>query len=420
MDEAVAAARGQLAFVLDDEPRVGALICKILRAAGIAARQFENPIAFLTEMRIASPTIIVLDLALGNSDAVDVIRRLEILKFKGRVLLISGRHGDSLLEVEKIGRAHGLHMLPSLQKPFRLEDIAARLQAIAELQIPEPEAPPAIEQRGVRVPVSLDQALRENLLEMWYQPKIDLRAMTICGAEAVIRARHQTHGLISPIDLLPPAGNALYKPLSEFVLRRTMRDWSMIAQDGHVIKLAVNIPASILNVPGFVDLVRGVIPAHPDFPGLLVEVTEDEIVRDPQWVFEIATQLKLCNAWLSIDDFGTAYASLSRIKDIPCVELKLDRSFISECSSDKLKYALCQTAVDLAHRVGASLCAEGVETEDDLRCLMDLDFDTAQGYLFAKPMPVREFLDFLHARKRVEEWQVRYARSNVRHLRTSA
>jgi predicted signal transduction protein with EAL and GGDEF domain len=87
-----------------------------------------------------------------------------------------------------------------------------------------------------------------------------------------------------------------------------------------------------------------------------------------------------------VDDFGTAYASLSRLTDLPFVELKLDRSFVSNCASDKLKYALCQTVVDLAHRFQASLCAEGVETADDLRCVTKLGFDSAQGYFLAKPM----------------------------------
>jgi EAL domain-containing protein (putative c-di-GMP-specific phosphodiesterase class I)/CheY-like chemotaxis protein len=421
--ESVTATRGQLALVLDDEPRVSALICKILRAAGIAARQFEDPLPFLAELRTSNPTLVVLDLALGSSDAVDVIRQLEVLKFAGKVLLVSGRHGDSLLEVEKIGRARGLRMLPSLQKPFRIDELAIRLKAIAELQLPDsaPATVPATSSERIPLPRGyLEEALHENRLEMWYQPKVDLKSMTVCGAEALIRGRNQNRGVIQPIDLLPPSGDPLYQPLSLFVMRRTMQDWAKFAERGHPLKLSVNIPASILNAPGFVDLVRSMIPFETDFPGLLIELTEDEIIRDPQWVNEVATQLKLRNVWLSIDDFGTAYASLSRIKDLPFVELKLDRSFVSECASNQLKGALCQTVVDLAHRLGASLCAEGVETEDDLRCLLDWGFDTAQGYLFAKPMPANEFLEFMRAKQDDTEWKTRFAGSNVTRLRTSA
>jgi EAL domain-containing protein (putative c-di-GMP-specific phosphodiesterase class I) len=90
---------------------------------------------------------------------------------------------------------------------------------------------------------------------------------------------------------------------------------------------------------------------------------------------------------LSIDDFGSGYASLSRLNDLPFAEVKIDRSFVSGCATNALKHSLCQTVVDLAHRFGATACAEGVEQIEDLRALMAMKCDTAQGYLFAKPMP---------------------------------
>jgi EAL domain-containing protein (putative c-di-GMP-specific phosphodiesterase class I) len=330
---------------------------------------------------------VVLDLALGNTDAVEVIRQLEVRKFTGKVLLVSGRDERTLSEIEQIGRTHALSMLPSLRKPFRISDIKERLLASPKLQVSKAEGenePPAA--RPDRSPVKLEEALRKNWLEVWYQPKVDLRSLTVCGAEALIRARHPDHGVIEPGELLPPAGDPLYKPLSFFVVRRAMADWAVFADKGFPLKLSINVPASILNAPGFVDLARRMIPRSRSFPGVIIEVTEDEFIRDPEWMREVATQLKLYNAWISIDDFGKAYASLSRLTDLPFIELKLDRSFVSNCGADKLKYALCQTVVDLAGRFGASLCAEGVETADDLRCVTKLGFDTAQGYFLARPM----------------------------------
>ena len=97
--------------------------------------------------------------------------------------------------------------------------------------------------------------------------------------------------------------------------------------------------------------------------------------------------LRLYNVSLSIDDFGSAYASLARLRDLPFVEIKLDRGFVESCTDNPLNRGVCATVIDLAHRFQASLCAEGVETEEDLHCLMAMGCDTAQGYLFAKPMP---------------------------------
>jgi EAL domain-containing protein (putative c-di-GMP-specific phosphodiesterase class I)/CheY-like chemotaxis protein len=396
MSEPVEQTLPKAALVLDDEAQIGTMVCKVLSLIGIAAQHFTDPIAFLIEIKRSQPQLVILDLALGQSDAVDVIRKLDVLKFPGMVLLISGRDEATLAEIERIGRSHGLWMAPSLRKPFRSAELKARLQSVTRpeksnpenLKAPEPEAPQTSQ-------IDLGEALKQRWLEVWYQPKIDLRSLAVSGAEALVRARHPDRGVIQPVDLLPPAGDPLYRPLSVFVAQRTMVDWGTLASAGYPLKLAINMPASVLNAPGFVDVVRKLVPATREFPGLIVEVTEDEIIRDPDWIHEVAMQLRLCNVSLSIDDFGSAYASLSRLKDMPFREIKLDRTFVSNCSGDPLKRALCQTVVDLAHRFGASACGEGVETAEDLHCLAELGFDTAQGFFFAKPMPLERLLGYL-------------------------
>jgi EAL domain-containing protein (putative c-di-GMP-specific phosphodiesterase class I) len=164
------------------------------------------------------------------------------------------------------------------------------------------------------------------------------------------------------------------------------------------LKLAVNMPASVILASDFVNLVRQHLPAAADFPGLIIEVTEDEVIREPELIREIATQLKLYKVWISIDDFGSGYASLSRLKDLPFVEVKIDRSFVDSCASNQLKHGLCQTIVDLAHRFGASVCAEGVESAQDLRSLVNMGCNAAQGFLFAKPMPADQLAALMLSR----------------------
>jgi diguanylate cyclase (GGDEF)-like protein len=383
------------AYVLDDEPQIGALVCKVLEACGIMPRQFTSPSPFLAELDVSPPDLIVLDLSLGQSDAVEIMRHLEGRKFAGKVLLISGRDEATLNDTTEIGRRHGLTMLPPLRKPFRPRDLKERLAAQAGTQgeprsESESKAPKA-------VLVQLAEALRGNWLELWYQPKVDLKSLTVNGAEALVRARHPTLGLISPANLLPPAGDPGYEPLTEFVIAQAIADWCRFADRGLLLKLSVNVPVSVLHAPDFIARVRSLLPADASFPGLTIEVTEDEIIRDPEWARELATQLKLYNVGISIDDFGSAYASLSRLNDLPFMEVKIDRSFVSGCASNKLKHSLCRTVVDLAHRFGATACAEGVETPPDLRALIETHCDAAQGYLFAKPMPPDELIPLLLA-----------------------
>jgi EAL domain-containing protein (putative c-di-GMP-specific phosphodiesterase class I) len=389
--------RRPLAFVLDDDKAVATVVSKQLAMLGMEAWEFNEPGRFFVSLRVARPKLVVLDLGLGRSDAVEVLQQLDEFKFHGKILLISGRDQQTLDEIEKVGRQRGLQMLPSLQKPFRAIDLKRRCEQELELvSVPAPSKPAPVRPKPS---IDLAEAIREGWLELWYQPKINLKSLTVGGAEALIRANHPSHGLVSPIDLLPPAGDPLYLPLTSFVLRRAMEDWRLFAGQGYPLKIAINAPASVIGAPGFVEEVRRAIPHEQAFPGLLVEMTEDEVIANPRGIGEVMARLRIHNTTISIDDFGTAHASLSRVKDLPFSEIKLDRSFVSGCASDSVKYGLCQTVVDLAHRFQATACAEGIETIDDLKCLLTLGFDTGQGFLFGKPQPLADFVKSLSSQK---------------------
>ena len=380
------------AYVLDDEQQIGAVVSQILTAAGFIARQFQSVVPFLAETNKNPPKLVVLDLALGETDAVEVMRQLEVIKFRGNLLLISGRDESILQKFKDIGKSRGLAMLPPLQKPFRAADLKRSLQAEAETS-PAPEAQETASH--AKAPVDLGEALRNRWLELWYQPKIDLKSLKVCGAEALLRASHPEKGILSPAQLLPPPADPMHQPVTAFVLQQALYDWRYLAEQGLFLRLAVNVPLSVLQLSDFIPAVREALPTDSAFPGLIFEVTEDEASRDSQLMREIAAQLKLYNIWLSIDDFGAGYSSLSRLRDLPCAEIKLDRSFVSGCSLDGGKQSLCSAAIELAHGFGATVCAEGVENVDELRTLIDMRCDTAQGFLFARPMPLRTLISAL-------------------------
>ena len=175
-------------------------------------------------------------------------------------------------------------------------------------------------------------------------------------------------------------------------------DWQYFVNQRLLLKLSVNIPLSVLCAPYLIHKIRKWLPTDPRFPGLIVEITEDEVTREPILVHEIAAQLKLVNVGLSIDDFGAGYSSLSRLRELPCEELNLDRSFVDGCALDGAKQSLCKATIELAHGFGLSVCAEGVENVSDLQTLIGLRCDVAQSYLFAKPMPSDAFVKFLFGR----------------------
>jgi EAL domain-containing protein (putative c-di-GMP-specific phosphodiesterase class I)/ActR/RegA family two-component response regulator len=393
---------GRLAFILDDEPQVRAIVGKILASIGFEPRQFAVPAALFADLKNDSPELIVLDLALGQSDAVEVIRHLETFRYPGKVLLISGRDQATLGEIQRIGEHRGLTMLTPIQKPFRGADIRNSLEAAAQPAQSIRAAEPSDAQQAKIDPA---EALRNSWLRLWYQAKIDLKSMTVCGAEALLRARHPELGMISPANFLPASGSAIYQPLTKFVVMQAMADWANFAAQGQPLKLAINVPLATLQLPAFVDLIRSALPKKPDFPGLIVEVSEGDVLLDPGGIREIATQLQLYNVGISIDDFGGAHSSLSRLRELPWVELKLDRSYVSGCATDAAKQSVCAAAVKLAQGFGLQICAMGVENVEDLRTLRELGCHSVQGFLFAKPMDSVSFIRMLRGRAAAQSGQ---------------
>jgi EAL domain-containing protein (putative c-di-GMP-specific phosphodiesterase class I) len=377
------------AFVVDDEAQVRAFVAKALIAAGYIPHEFSRVAEVESALTLYRPDVIVLDLTLGQSDAIEMMRSLAASHYRGRTLLVSGHDESTLEEVRRIGQRHGLTMLPPLKKPFRVAELKERLTlpvAEAEANAPKPD---------------LANAIQNNWLELWYQPKIELKSMTVCGAEALVRIRHPERGVIDPGSFLPPPGDTLYRPLTDFVVRRSLADWSAFAAWPSVggewakKRLAINVPASILQGGEFVEGVRRHLPNHPLFPGLIVEITEDEAISDPDLAREIAIQLKLYNIHVSIDDFGAGHSSFARLKQLPFAELKLDRAFVLGCASDDDKLETCRTVVDLARRFKVTSVAEGVENASDLSALMGLGYDVAQGYYFSKAMPGDDFIKMM-------------------------
>jgi len=379
-----------LAHVLDDDAEIREAVCNVLMGAGYDAKSFGDPQSLLEELRRTPPDILVLDLSLGQSDAVEVIRKLDAVSYRGRVLLISGHDETTLSEIKNVGILRGLAMLDTLRKPFTASDLRKRLAM-------EPGRSPAVPRQAERETPHIDlaQALDEDWLELWYQPKIDLKTRAIAEAEALIRARHPKLGVVPPSGFLPPPNDPLYQPMSEFVIKRAMRDYAAFCNAGFPLQLSINAPISVIESEGFTYLVRRHLPEERVFSSLVIEVTEEEALRNDALIREVASQLRLYRVFLSIDDFGSGYSSLSRLLDLSFAEVKLDRSFVSGCGTDRLRAAVCQTAIDLAHRFGAHVCAEGVETAPDAGVLARMGCDTAQGFYFARPMPLETSIAFL-------------------------
>jgi EAL domain-containing protein (putative c-di-GMP-specific phosphodiesterase class I) len=251
---------------------------------------------------------------------------------------------------------------------------------------------------GARPRIEIAEALRNNWFEVWYQPKIDLKRKCLAGAEALARIRHPELGVLLPGSFLPDVTVESLTALTEYALLATLRNWTIFNDAGFNLHLAINVPVSVLKVLPIPQIVNEYRPKSPAWPGLIVEVTEDQIVRDMKLANEIATQLRVSGITIAIDDFGAGYSSLSSLRELPFAELKLDHSFVTDCATDPTNAAICQTAIDLAHRFGGAAVGEGIEKASDLQALMLMGCDFGQGVLIAPPMPMERFLDLLRQR----------------------
>jgi len=244
--------------------------------------------------------------------------------------------------------------------------------------------------------------LRDVLLrgwdELWYQPKIELKSKRLIGAEGLLRARRPDGSIVPPAALLPGAKEDEMLALTERVILRALRDFEDCVVHGASVKLSVNVPASALVKLPIARMLREHRPPGPNWPGLILEVTEDEILDDLTLANQVAEELRSQGCTLALDDFGAGYSSLARLRQLPFSELKIDRSFVTNCHADKVHGGVCATIVELARRFDLQTVAEGIETGEECLKLREIGCDIGQGYLFAKPMPKDHFIAALSRR----------------------
>ncbi len=392
--------RSRTVVIVEDDMVVSNAVASILEGAGYDPQQVVD-VEGLQSNGSHDAGFIVLDVSLRNCDAVDVIQTLQAWRFKGAVQIISGNSSLELLEdIKKLGLNRGLKMLPCLRKPVHPSSL---LTIVDREMSSSPAASTTVgEQAPARIApgerVDLDLALREGWVEVWYQPKYDVSTLAMTGAECLSRVRHPERGVIPPALFLPGASDGAIAALTDKVLRQACLDWPDFDAAGRPLRLAINVPGQqIVDLP-LVKMLRELAPKSERWPGLILEITEDEALRDIDAARAISTQLKIYGVTLSIDDFGMGYSSFARLREIPFKEIKMDRSIVDGCADDEVKGALCRSVIDLAHSFGAKAVAEGVERKQDLDYLRAIWCDLAQGYHCAHPMAKTQLLDLLRRR----------------------
>ena len=382
-----AARDGALAFIIDDESSIRQFISLILQGNGIDTIEFVDGASF-REVNAQLPHLVFLNVNLESQDAVTSLEALSKSGFTGAVQLMSNRGSAVLDTVKQAGEQMRIHMLPVLKKPF---ETAAIHKIMTELKLGHGSIP-----GGVKI--SLAEALKHNWVEFWYQPKVDLRRKQLVGAEAFARVCHPDHGVMRPGTFMLGADEAATVNLAEKALVSALQSGINLSKFGVNLRIAINVPVNCLTKLPVGEIVRHHRPQKDNWPGLVIDVPEQQIVNEIKLATDLSRKLAEYNVHLAIDDFGKAYAALTRLKELPFVEMKLDRSFVSGCGTDKVHAPLCKTVIDLAHGFGARAVGIGLEKASDTMALISMGCDIGQGFLFGEPMPEQRFIALLKQR----------------------
>jgi diguanylate cyclase (GGDEF)-like protein/PAS domain S-box-containing protein len=245
---------------------------------------------------------------------------------------------------------------------------------------------------------ALRLALERKEFRLHYQPKVDLKSGRVIGCEALVRWQHPQRGMVSPADFIPLAEETgLIVPLGTWVLKEACRQAKTWQTEGlPTLSVAVNLSARQFrkgDLPRLVDKILHEVGFDPRL--LDLELTESMVMDNPVRAEETMRELKKLGVSLSLDDFGTGYSSLHYLRRFPVDSLKIDRSFIRDVAIDPSGASVVTSVIDIAHNLGLTAVAEGVETREQLTFLTGCGCDMFQGYLFSKPLPAEEFTNLL-------------------------
>ncbi len=305
----------------------------------------------------------------------------------------------------------GISLFPadgaSFETLLRRADVAMRTAketSVGSYRFYAPEMSNLADDR-LALETELRRALELGQLELHYQPKVDIATGRVRSAEALIRWRHPTRGLVSPGVFIPVAEESgLIVPIGEWVLRSACRQLRLWIDAGMPpVRVAVNLSAKQFRQADLASVVKSALAESQLEPGYLeLELTESAVMHDAEKSAETLQALSTMGVHISIDDFGTGYSSLSYLRRFPLDKLKIDRSFIRDLMMNPDDVSIVKAIISLAHSLRLRVVAEGVETAEQLEFLKNLGCDQYQGFYYSPAVPAEAFADMIQRIRRAQ------------------
>lgn len=324
-----------------------------------------------------------------------------LLDHQARTATVRALEATTLLRIE---RDHVQALLKRTDPVVRhlLTLLLARFRSAypGAMSAPAPGAQPPDQEAALRTLMltrDLAYGLEHDQLELFYQPLIGFAQRNLVGYEALVRWRHPVLGMIMPMEFIGLAEKTgLIHRLGAWVLQQALADWSQLrayCQPAAGLRafISVNLSAPELSDPAIVDQVRETLGKYGIAPReLKIELTETVIIEDREAVSDVLERLSALGVAIALDDFGTGYAGLDTLKSLPISCLKIDKTFVQDIGHSLRSYEIVQSAIQLALSLGLTTIAEGIEDDATAASLTEMGCGVAQGYHFARPMPLAD------------------------------
>jgi EAL domain-containing protein (putative c-di-GMP-specific phosphodiesterase class I)/CheY-like chemotaxis protein len=390
-------------MVVDDDATLATQVMLGARALGFAAVSSQDPM-LLDSRTLANLDVVVLDLLMPSLDGVEFLRSLKNSDETARspaLILMSGLDRRTLESARQTAQALGLAVLGVLKKPFGLDDLREMLNRYA----PQPLQTAVVSNAKTHLSGCTEEdlvaALHSGEIVPYFQPQVSVANGAWTGLEALARWKHPVHGLLSAETFIRHVdAEDVALPFARAFIDCAMRHFVEICRNtGFRGSLSINVSAAALGHYTLAEhIFKSLESAQLVGSRLILEITETAMARNESVTLDVLTRLRMRGVRMSIDDFGTGQSGLDRLREMPCDELKLDRVFVSDAETNATSRSIAENAIQLGHRLGMTVVAEGIENGSTLDWLRSSGCDIAQGYWIATPLSPTDVESWARAR----------------------
>lgn len=381
-------------LIVDDDQSIRQLISAMLHDIGIveiecAASGVEALV--LVDQNPQEIDVMIVDLCMPKMDGIELLRELSERNYSGRLLVMSGLDKSVLRSALEVARMHPLNVVGALPKPIDINELSRILQRTVTLT-----GKVDISYRHMQLDDLFD-AVTHRKIKPYYQPLVDIRNETVVGIESLARWEHETLGMIPPDVFIPMAEReGVIYTLTNLMFELTLKDFQTLKKKGYSLQLSFNLSAKLLHLQRLPDNYAKQVRKYNIEPEeVVLEITESFGIVNDRDAMETLNRLRLQGFKLSIDDFGTGYASINNLLNMPFTQLKIDRVFVTNASNNEVAKTLLESCLKLSHDLELEVVCEGIESEQDLDLVKQLEGTIAQGFLIARPKPLKELIRWL-------------------------